>query len=134
MNTDVMFSSKTDMWATPQYFFDELNNEFGFEIDVCATDENAKCGTYYTKEQDGLSMPWSGTCWCNPPYGREIGKWVAKAYAASQEGGLRSLCFFPQEQIPNGFMTIYTGKQRFALLEDDLNLVTAKTPPRFLVW
>lgn len=87
MNTDVMFSSKTDMWATPQYFFDELNNEFGFEIDVCATDENAKCGTYYTKEQDGLSMPWSGTCWCNPPYGREIGKWVAKAYAASQEGG-----------------------------------------------
>lgn len=53
MNTDVMFSSKTDMWATPQYFFDELNNEFGFEIDVCATDENAKCGTYYTKEQDG---------------------------------------------------------------------------------
>lgn len=100
---------------------------------MCATDENTKCSTYYTKEQDGLSMPWFGTCWCNPPYGREIGKWVAKAYAASQ-GGLRSLCFFLREQIPNGFMTIYTEKQRFALLEDDLSLVTAKTPPRFLVW
>lgn len=74
------------MWATPQDFFDNLNAEFDFQLDVCATAENAKCGKYYTKEQDGLSMPWTGVCWCNPPYGREIGKWVAKAYSASAGG------------------------------------------------
>lgn len=87
MNTQVMFSSATDMWATPQDFFDNLNNEFGFEIDVCATAENAKCKTFYTKEQNGLEMPWNGVCWCNPPYGREIGKWVERAYTSSVGGG-----------------------------------------------
>lgn len=86
MNTEVMFSSKTDLWATPQSFFDDLNKEFSFEVDVCATAENTKCDTYYTKEQDGLVMPWRGTCWCNPPYGREIGKWVKKAHDSARGG------------------------------------------------
>ena len=79
MNTDVMFSSKTDMCATPQDFFDLLNAEFGFTCDVCATKENAKCERYFTPEQDGLKQEWTGVCWCNPPYGRLIGKWVQKA-------------------------------------------------------
>jgi len=79
MNTDVMFSSKTDMWATPQDLFDKLNAEFGFETDVCAIASNAKCKNYYTPEIDGLKQEWTGNCWCNPPYGREIGKWVEKA-------------------------------------------------------
>lgn len=80
MNTDVMFSSKTDMWETPQDFFDKLNDEFHFTLDVAASDHNAKCYHYYTKHEDGLKMPWHGVVWCNPPYGREIGKWVKKAY------------------------------------------------------
>ena len=80
MNTDVMFSSKTDMWETPQDFFDELNDEFSFTLDVAASDHNAKCYHYYTQHEDGLKMPWHGVVWCNPPYGREIGKWVKKAY------------------------------------------------------
>lgn len=79
MNTDVMFSSKTDMWETPQWLFDELDNEFHFTIDVCATPENAKCDRFISPEQDGLSQEWGGCCWCNPPYGRQIGKWVEKA-------------------------------------------------------
>lgn len=87
MYTDVMFSSKTDMWATPQAFFDALDKEFHFELDVCATRENAKCGLYFTKDDNGLAMPWGHrTCWCNPPYGREIGKWVKKAYESSKQG------------------------------------------------
>lgn len=60
MNTDVMFSSKTDMWETPQDFFDRLNAEFWFTCDVCATKENAKCEHYFTKEQDGLKQEWTG--------------------------------------------------------------------------
>ena len=87
MNKEVMFSSKTEMWETPQELFEELNNEFHFSLDVCATAENAKCEKYYTPEIDGLSQPWNGTVWCNPPYGRQIGKWV---FAASVASGVRN--------------------------------------------
>lgn len=86
MNTEVMFSSKTDRWATPQDFFNELNKEFHFTLDVCALPENAKCEKYYTPEQDGLTQPWTGVCWCNPPYGREIGEWVRRAHFAAAAG------------------------------------------------
>lgn len=79
MNTSTMFSSKTDLWETPQDFFDKLNEEFHFTLDVCAIPENAKCEKYYTPEQDGLAQPWKGVVWCNPPYGRKIGEWVQKA-------------------------------------------------------
>ena len=83
-----MFSSKTDLWETPQKFFDGLDAEFHFDLDVCAIPENAKCSAYYTPEMDGLTQPWYGRCWCNPPYGREIGKWVKKAAQSAEEGSL----------------------------------------------
>ncbi len=83
------------MWATPQDFFDNLNAEFDFDIDVCATPENAKCNKFFTEEQDGLSQSWGGTCWCNPPYGREIGKWVSKAYASCKDDGVTVVMLLP---------------------------------------
>lgn len=86
MNTEVMFSSKTDLWATPQDFFDALDEEFHFTLDVCALPENAKCEKYYTPEMDGLSQPWQGVVWCNPPYGREVGQWVRRAYLSVSTG------------------------------------------------
>ncbi len=77
---NIHFSSKTPEWETPQNLFDELNKEFNFDVDVCATKENSKCGhQYFSKEEDGLSFIWKGVCWMNPPYGREIGKWIKKA-------------------------------------------------------
>ena len=82
-----LFSSKKDDWTTPQDFFDVLNEEFHFDLDVCASDTNHKCDEYFTKEQDGLSQPWHGFVWCNPPYGREIGKW-AKAVSEYEGGGV----------------------------------------------
>lgn len=81
-----MFSSKTDLWATPQDFFDKLNEEFRFDLDVCALPDNAKCERYFTPEVDGLSQPWTGNVWCNPPYGREIGAWVKRGYLAAKTG------------------------------------------------
>lgn len=76
-----LLSSKSNEWATPQAVFDELNKEFNFTLDPAATSENAKCQRFFTKEQDGLKQDWSGeTVFCNPPYGREIGKWVEKCY------------------------------------------------------
>ena len=82
----VMFSSASNEWATPQDFFDKLNEEFGFTLDPCANAENRKCDKYFTKEQNGLVQDW-GTerVYCNPPYGRGIGEWVAKC---SRHNGL----------------------------------------------
>ena len=69
----VHFSSKSNEWTTPQYLFDELDDEFKFTLDPCATDENAKCSKYFTIEDDGLSKDWSkDVVFMNPPYGREI--------------------------------------------------------------
>ena len=76
---NVHFSSKTDLWSTPQDFYDKLNNEFNFVLDVCATKDNAKCDWFFTEQDDGLKQDWIGSVWMNPPYGKEIGKWVKKA-------------------------------------------------------
>lgn len=94
MDTAVHFSSATDLWATPQPTFDALNAEFGFEVDVCALPENAKCPRYYVPAEDGLAQEWRGKCWMNPPYGRVIGKWVRKAYEAALAGAT-VVCLLP---------------------------------------
>ena len=56
-----MYSSNSDEWSTPQMFFDEVNKEFGFDLDVCATAENHKCDKYYTLKENGLEKNWGGT-------------------------------------------------------------------------
>ncbi|WP_124728854.1 DNA N-6-adenine-methyltransferase [Staphylospora marina] len=89
-----LFSSAKCEWETPQDFFDRLNDEFGFEWDVCALPENAKCPRYFTPEQDGLQQEWTGVCWMNPPYGNEILKWVRKAYESSRNGAT-VVCLLP---------------------------------------
>lgn len=77
--TSGLMSSNTDEWATPWELFNELDATFHFTLDVCATPENTKCYRFFTKEQDGLKQDWGGAVvWCNPPYGREIGKWVER--------------------------------------------------------
>lgn len=83
-----LLSSKKLNWGTPQEFFDKLNQEFHFVLDPAATDETAKCALYYTPEIDGLKQSWDrgGAVFCNPPYGREIGKWVKKAHEESIGG------------------------------------------------
>jgi len=90
----VHYSSKTELWETPQDFFNKLNDEFGFELDVCALPENAKCRKYYTPSENGLLQEWKGVCWMNPPYGRKIGEWVKKAYESSLNGAT-VVCLLP---------------------------------------
>ena len=91
---NIHFSSKTDLWETPQELFDKLNSEFCFDVDVCATDDNAKCANYFNTEQNGLAQSWHGTCWMNPPYGRTIARWMRKAYESAQ-GGATVVCLVP---------------------------------------
>lgn len=91
---NVHFSSKTDMHATPQKFFDSYNDVFKFTLDVCASPENAKCEHYFTVEDNGLAQEWTGNCWMNPPYGREIIHWMRKAYESSLTGAT-VVCLVP---------------------------------------
>lgn len=94
----VHFSSDRMDWATPKDFFDKVNAEFRLELDVCATTQNAKLPNYITPERDALKLPWTlrngNRCWMNPPYGREIGKWMKKAYEESLHGAL-VVCLVP---------------------------------------
>ncbi len=90
----VHYSSASDQWATPQDLFDSLDAEFGFTLDVCASVDNAKCARFYSEQDDGLAQSWEGVCWMNPPYGREIGRWMAKAKAAAAVGAT-VVCLVP---------------------------------------
>lgn len=92
---NVHFSSKSNEWTTPQHLFDELNQEFNFTLDPCATEENAKCSKHFTIEDDGLSKDWSNdVVFMNLPYGREIKKWIKKAYEESLNGAT-VVCLIP---------------------------------------
>lgn len=96
MVSNVMFSSNTDLWSTPQNFFDRYNLVHSFDLDVCATAENAKCASYFSIETDGLSKKWYGSVWMNPPYGREISKWIEKAYLSVINGDCEKVvCLLP---------------------------------------
>jgi phage N-6-adenine-methyltransferase len=82
-------------WETPQDFFDKLHREFNFTIDVCANKENNKLDIYYSEEDNALEKDWGGNvCWMNPPYGREISKWVKKAFEESKRG-TTVVCLIP---------------------------------------
>lgn len=80
MKTETLFSKNSDEWQTPLDLFEDLDREFHFDLDACATHENTMCPEYFTKEQDGLEQNWGGrTVWCNPPYS-QIKQWVRKCY------------------------------------------------------
>lgn len=96
----VHFSSASNEWATPHRLFDRLNVLWGpFDLDPCCTDATHKCNTWITEKQNGLGQSWAvkgpGTkVFMNPPYGREIGKWVQKAFEESQKGCIVA-CLIP---------------------------------------
>lgn len=97
MNKELMFSSKTDKWATPQDFYDRLNEEFHFTLDPCADETNHKCDTYFTEEEDGLKQDWRGhVVFCNPPYGnKETGIWTQKCYEEAQKENTTAVLLIP---------------------------------------
>lgn len=129
MNTKVMFSSETPEWSTPQYIFDKLNSRYDFELDVCATKENTKCNFYYTKEKDGLSQDWTkyeGYKWMNPPYGREIGKWVKKAYESE-----KTVCLLPARTDTKWFHDYIYGKAEIEFIKGRLKFGDSKNSAPF---
>lgn len=86
MDTKTLFSSASNEWETPWDFYKELDQEFHFTLDPCCQEYSRKCRKYYTADMDGLHRSWEGeTVFCNPPYGREIGRWVKKCHEEAQK-------------------------------------------------
>lgn len=78
----VHFSSEKQDWATPDELYERLDRIYRFNLDVAADATNARCETYFDAGTNGLAQSWAGArVWCNPPYGRQIGDWTAKAAA-----------------------------------------------------
>lgn len=92
----VMTSSENMKWATPRNWFDYLDLEFDFTLDPCCEHETAKCEKHYTPQEDGLSHSWADErVFMTPPYGREIGPWMRKAYTECRENGALVVAFVP---------------------------------------
>lgn len=134
---NALLSSKRHDWETPQAFFDELDREFHFTLDPCATPETAKCKKYYTPTENGLLQDWSGeTVFCNPPYGRELPKWIEKSAKESKHA--KVIMLIPARTDTIAFHEyIYIIRRKSDLLKGDLNSeLTAKReiPRRFRQW
>jgi phage N-6-adenine-methyltransferase len=123
---NIHFSSKTDNWSTPQDIFDELHKEFNFKTDVCASAENHKCEHYFNEYIDGLSVPWSKSNWMNPPYGREIGKWVKKA----SENPL-TVCLLPARTDTRWFHDYIYNKAEIRFIKGRLKFGDSKNSAPF---
>ena len=132
MNNELMFSSKTDLWSTPNVFFDKLNDEFHFTLDPCSTHENAKCYKHFTEEENGLLQDWSNeVVFCNPPYGRQIKHWVKKAYEESQKDNTKVVMLIPARTDTIYFHEYIYHKAEIRFIKGRLKFGNAKNSAPF---
>jgi len=122
----VLFSSKNEVWATPQAFFDLLNEEFKFTLDPCALPENAKCPVFFTPLDDGLIQDWNGhTVFCNPPYGKKITAWVEKCYRESRKENTKVAMLIPARTDTVYFHRYIYGKAEIRFVKGRLKFGNA---------
>lgn len=117
-----IFSSGEEKWGTPPLLFAELNREFQFTLDVCATAKSAKCERFFSPSQDGLSQKWEGVCWMNPPYGKGMGRWLEKAHHESKSGAT-VVCLVPSRTDTIWFHSWVIGKAEIRFLKGRLEFV-----------
>ena len=130
-NIDVMFSSKKHDWSTPQDFFDELDNEFHFDIDVCADEENAKCEKYYDENDDGLIQDWEGmTCFCNPPYS-DCTNWIKKCYNEGKKPNTTVVALIPARTDTKYFHNYIYHKAEIRFIKGRLKFGESKNAAPF---
>ena len=129
----ILFSSKNECWSTPQSFFDDLNKEFGFTLDPCASSENAKCPKFYTEQDNGLMQDWSGNVvFCNPPYGRKIYEWVKKCYDESRKPNTTVVMLIPARTDTRYFHElIYHQATEIRFIRGRLKFGDGKAPAPF---
>lgn len=119
-----MFSSKNNKWCTPKVFFNEINLKYNFDLDPCCTQKSALCKKYFTVEQDGLKQSWKGyRVFVNPPYGREIGKWVKKCYEENINNNVFSVMLIPSRTDTRWFHNFILGKAEIVFLKGRLKFI-----------
>ena len=127
-----MFSSKTDQWATPQDFFNKLDEEFHFTLDPCADEFNHKCNTYFTIEDDGLKQDWSGNIvFCNPPYGSVIKDWVKKCSEESKKENTTVVMLIPARTDTKYFHEYIYEKAEIRFIKGRLKFGKSKNAAPF---
>ena len=136
-----LFTSDKDFWETPMSLFNKLNARYHFTLDPCSTDRNAKCPKHYTKESNGLTKSWKNeVVFMNPPYGKEISKWVAKA---SQEyrGGAIIVALLPARTDTKWFHEYINKQARVIFLKGRVKFElngevqqTAPFPSMIVIW
>ncbi len=127
-----MFTSNSNEWGTPQKLFDELNEEFNFTLDPCADEFNHKCEKYYNKAQDGLKQSWVGeTVFCNPPYGRELPKWVEKCYKEHIEHNITVVMLIPARTDTSYFHDYIYHNSEIRFIRGRLKFSDGKNPAPF---
>lgn len=129
---DYMFDKKKffggrNNWCTPQFVFDYFDNKYSFTLDVAADKSNAKTFFYCDVFSDGLKAKWFGRVWCNPPYGRSIGKWVKKAY----ESSCTSCLLIPAWTDTAWFHDYILGKAKIIFLQGRIAFEGASAPAPF---
>ena len=126
------YGKRGDNWSTPTDFYEKLNDEFHFSVDVAASDENSKCERYYTVKSNGLAQDWTGeTVWCNPPYGRQIRQWVCKAYSTVREGKSTVVMLLPARTDTEWFHDYVYGKAEIRFVKGRLKFGNVDQRARF---
>ena len=119
-------TSKSQEWETPEWLFNELNNEFGFTLDPCATPENAKCRNYYTVSEDGLKKSWGGQrVFCNPPYNK-VKHWIRKASEEARKPDTIVVMLIPAKTDTKAFHEYIYHKAEIRFLKGRLRFGNSK--------
>lgn len=135
----VHYSSKTTEWETPDALFAQLDAEFHFTIDPCATKKNAKCERFYTKKDDGMSQSWAGEIvFLNPPYGNAVKWWVKKCHDEAQKYGKVIVALLAARTDTKWFHSYIYGKAEIRFLKGRVTFKGAPHPAPFpsmiVVW
>lgn len=115
---DLRDEGSTDEWYTPPEIFESLG--IGFDLDPAAPPGGVPwvpASRHFSKSDDGLSRPWSGRVWLNPPYGRQTARWLDRL---TQHGDGLALVFartdtrWFHEYVPRSTVVCYlAGRLRF---------------------
>jgi site-specific DNA-methyltransferase (adenine-specific) len=111
--------------------YDELDTEFKFDLDPCATDENHKCRNWFTKADNGLLQDWKGKVFMNPPYGREIGQWMKKAFEEVANGNAEVVVSLVPARTDTAWWHNFSMKGDIRFLRGRLKFGDAKSSAPF---
>ena len=129
---DAHFSSNHQDWETPISFFTMMEKEHGpFDLDVCALPHNAKCSVFYSPVEDGLKQDWFGTCWMNPPYGRNIAHWMHKAVDEVMNGNAKKVVCLVPSRTDTAWWHDYAMQGEIVFLRGRLKFEGAKNSAPF---